>query len=99
MRIAFDDFLTLGWMPSRIRPPQLSLTLFVKGTFKLVPGGPAVPVEEEPEFPLGDVFWDEDPAEGFEARVRFLFDETIPDHLDIESIVFLAERVMQLLEE
>jgi uncharacterized protein YjbI with pentapeptide repeats len=61
MRIAFDDFLTLGWMPSKIRPPQLSLTLFVKGTFKLIPGGPAVPVDEEPEFPLGDVFWDEDP--------------------------------------
>ena len=61
MRIAFDDHLTLGWLVSKIQPPQLSATIFVKGTFKLVPDGPAVPVDEEPEFPLGDIFWEDDP--------------------------------------
>ena len=61
MRIAFDDHLTLGWLVSKIHPPQLSATLFVKGTFKLVPDGPAVPIDEEPEFPSGDVFWGDDP--------------------------------------
>ncbi len=61
MRIAFDDHLTLGWLVSKIQPPQLSASFFVKGTFKLIPDGVAVPVEEEPEYPLGDVFWDDDP--------------------------------------
>lgn len=61
MRIAFDDHLTLGWLVSKIQPPQLSATLFIKGTFQLVPNAAAVPVEEEPEFPLGDVFWEDDP--------------------------------------
>ena len=28
---------------------------------------------------------------------KLLFDETISEHLDIESILFLSERLMQLL--
>lgn len=41
--------------------PGHSLTLIVKGTFDLKPGGPAVPAEEQP-FPTGDEFYpgDED---------------------------------------
>jgi len=50
-----------------------------------------------PKVPILLLFWDEDPEEGFEARVKLLFDETISEHLDIESIMFLSERLRQLL--
>lgn len=36
-------------------------------------------------------------ADGFEAEVKLLFDETIVEHLDVESIMFLSERLRQLL--
>ena len=52
-----------------------------------------------PRIPVMLLFWDEDPEEGYEARVKLLFDETIVDHLDIESIMFLSERLRQLLLE
>jgi hypothetical protein len=48
-----------------------------------------------PRIPLMLLFWDEDADEGFDARVKLLFDETIVAHLDIESIMFLSERVCQ----
>jgi hypothetical protein len=50
-----------------------------------------------PRIPVLLLFWDEEEAEGFEARVKLLFDETIVEHLDIESILFLSERLRQLL--
>ena len=50
-----------------------------------------------PRIPLMLFFWDEDLEDGFEAKVKVLFDETIVDHLDIESIMFLSERLRQLL--
>ncbi len=50
-----------------------------------------------PKVPVMLLFWDEDPEEGFGARAKLLFDETIIEHLDIESIMFLSERLMQLL--
>jgi len=50
-----------------------------------------------PRVPLMLLFWDEDPSEGFSASARLLFDETVTDHLDIESIVFLSERLRQML--
>ena len=31
------------------------------------------------------------------AQAKLLFDETVTEHLDIESIVFLSERLRQLL--
>jgi len=52
-----------------------------------------------PRVPVMIVFWDQEKNEGFEARVKLLFDETIADHLDIESILFLSERLMELLCE
>ena len=52
-----------------------------------------------PKVPVMLMFWDAEPKEGFEAEVRLLFDETITDHLDIESIMFLSERLRQLLCE
>ena len=47
-----------------------------------------------PRIPVMLHFWDSDPAEGFEADVKLLFDETIIEHLDIESIIFLSERLL-----
>lgn len=50
-----------------------------------------------PRIPVVLLFWDHDPEEGYEARVKLLFDETIVEHLDTESIMFLSERIRQLL--
>ena len=36
-------------------------------------------------------------ATGFGATIKLLFDETVTEHLDIESIVFMSERLRQLL--
>jgi hypothetical protein len=45
------------------------------------------------------LFWDQDKKDGFDAGTKLLFDETITEHLDIESILFLSERLRQLLCE
>jgi hypothetical protein len=50
-----------------------------------------------PRVPVMLLFWDEDLVDGFGATVKLLFDETVTDHLDIESIVFMSERLRQLL--
>jgi hypothetical protein len=50
-----------------------------------------------PRIPVILTFWDEEPAEGYGAEAKLLFDETIVEHLDIESIMFLGERVKELL--
>ncbi|MGE0084649.1 MAG: DUF3786 domain-containing protein [Desulfococcaceae bacterium] len=49
-----------------------------------------------PRIPVILLFWDREGDE-FEAKVSLLFDETITVHLDIESIMFLSERLRQLL--
>jgi len=51
-----------------------------------------------PRVPLALLFWDADPDEGFEPRIKVLYDETVNDHLDIESIVFLAEQLRDRLK-
>lgn len=50
-----------------------------------------------PKVPVMLMFWDAEPEDGFETEARLLFDETLTDHLDIESIMFLSERLQQLL--
>jgi hypothetical protein len=50
-----------------------------------------------PRIPVMILFRDEDQSEGFGAEVKLLFDETITEHLDIESIMFLSERLKNLL--
>ncbi|BBO90958.1 DUF3786 domain-containing protein [Desulfosarcina ovata] len=50
-----------------------------------------------PRVPVMLLFWDEDPEDGFGATAKLLFDETVIEHLDIESIVFLSERLRQML--
>jgi hypothetical protein len=48
-----------------------------------------------PRIPVMLVFWDR--TEEFEAQVKLMFDKTITGHLDIESILFLSERLTRLL--
>lgn len=50
-----------------------------------------------PRVPVMLLFWNPEPEDGFAAEARLLFDETITEHLDIESILFLSERLCQLL--
>lgn len=50
-----------------------------------------------PRVPVMLMFWDGDEAEGFDAEAKLSFDETITRHLDIESIMFLSERLRELL--
>lgn len=50
-----------------------------------------------PKVPVMLLYWRGDRSEGFGDRVKLLFDETIVEHLDIESIIFLSERLMELL--
>lgn len=50
-----------------------------------------------PRVPVTLLFWDEDPVDGFGATAKLLFDETVTEHLDIESIVFMSERLRQML--
>ena len=57
----------------------------------------AILLKPLPRIPVLLLFSDEDKAEGFEAGFRLLFDETVIEHLDIESIMFLSERICQLL--
>jgi hypothetical protein len=52
-----------------------------------------------PQIPVTLLFWDEDPVDGFGATAKLLFDETVTEHLDIESIVFLSERLRQMLSD
>ena len=50
-----------------------------------------------PKVPVMLLFWDADPNEDFPAKVKLVFDKTAPEHLDIESIMFLSERLANLL--
>lgn len=51
--------LTAATLPWQVKPPQDSLTVLVKGTFDLVPDGPAR-LRDEGDPPLGDMPWDDD---------------------------------------
>jgi hypothetical protein len=50
-----------------------------------------------PKVPFFLLFWDAMPEEGFEARAKVLFDRSVTGYLDIESLVFLAERFADAL--
>ncbi len=57
----------------------------------------AVIVPVLPFIPLQVLFWDEDLEDGFSAKVKVLFDEKVMDFLDLESLVFTAERLAERL--
>lgn len=50
-----------------------------------------------PRVPLLLLFWDAEAAEGFDAQARFLFDATVVHFLDLESMLFLVEHLMERL--
>ncbi len=51
-----------------------------------------------PKVPVLILFWDEETEEEhMPAQINLLFDETIIEHLDIESILFLLEKLANLL--
>ncbi len=52
-----------------------------------------------PYVPLYLLFWDEEPEDGFEAKIKILFDHHVMDFLDLESLVFAAERLADRLME
>jgi hypothetical protein len=52
-----------------------------------------------PRVPVMLMFWDGDETDGFNAEAKLSFDDTISQHLDIESIMFLSERLRELLCE
>ncbi len=51
-----------------------------------------------PMIPFQLLFWDADLDDGFAAQVKILFDETVLNYLDIESLVFLGEKCAERLE-
>jgi uncharacterized protein YjbI with pentapeptide repeats len=55
--------LVVVTVPWQVRPPKDSLTVIVKGTFDLVPRGPAV-LRAECSFPTGDLHVDDDLKKG-----------------------------------
>jgi putative component of membrane protein insertase Oxa1/YidC/SpoIIIJ protein YidD len=50
-----------------------------------------------PRVPIMLLFWDAVKEDGMEASAKMLLDETITDHLDIESMLFLCEHLVERL--
>lgn len=50
-----------------------------------------------PRIPVALMFWQATPGDDFQSQAKLMFDATVVEHLDIESIVFLSERLRQLL--
>ena len=48
-----------------------------------------------PRLPLYVLFWDEEEEDGFPAKVKVLFDKNVLAFLDIESLVFVCERMAE----
>lgn len=51
-----------------------------------------------PRLPMRVFFWDEEPEDGFAARVKVLYDQNVLTVLDMESLVFASERLAERLE-
>lgn len=62
MDIINDTPLMLNSLPFQVTPGVLTASFFVKGTFQLVPGETAR-FAEEPDFPTGDIPYDDHPEE------------------------------------
>jgi len=70
----------------RAAPAQVSENADFQGTFQPLP-----------RVPVLLLFWDAEPAEGFQALAHFLFDSTVGDYLDLESLLFLVEQLIDRL--
>lgn len=73
----------------------------LKADFSELPGNAEVAaiLYPLPKVPFQLLFWDGDPEDGFPPQVKVLFDETVLDYLDIESLVFLGEKTAARLIE
>lgn len=52
-----------------------------------------------PNVPQQILYWAAEPEDGFEAKVKVLFDQHVMDFLDLESLVFSAERMADKFSE
>lgn len=52
-----------------------------------------------PMLHLQVLFWDAEPEDGFEPKVKVLFTANVLDYLDLESLVFCAERLSDRLHD
>jgi hypothetical protein len=52
-----------------------------------------------PRVPVLLLFWEAEPEEGFQSQAHFLFDATVSEFLDLESLLFLVEQLMDRLIE
>jgi hypothetical protein len=50
-----------------------------------------------PKIPQRILFWEEEPEDGFQAKVKILYDRHALDYLDIESLIFSSERLAERL--
>lgn len=50
-----------------------------------------------PRVPLLLLFWDAETEEGFAPQARLLFDASVANYLDLESLLFLVEHLMERL--
>jgi len=50
-----------------------------------------------PKIPQYLVYWAEEPEDGFSAKVKILFDRQVLNFLDLESLIFSAERLADRL--
>lgn len=50
-----------------------------------------------PRVPILLLYWEADPDEDFPAQARFLFDASVAAYLDLESLLFLVEGLMERL--
>jgi len=50
-----------------------------------------------PMVPQYLLFWEEEPEDGFAPKAKVLFDRHVLDFLDLESLVFSAERYAEKL--
>jgi hypothetical protein len=57
----------------------------------------AVDFQVLPKLAIRVLWWAEDPAEGFESRVKFLFDSKVLQVLDLESLLFACEQLTERL--
>jgi hypothetical protein len=46
-----------------------------------------------PELSIRILFWDAQPEDGFEARVKFLFDKNVLEIIDLESLWFACQKL------
>jgi len=50
-----------------------------------------------PKVPVLLLFWEADPEEDFPAQIHYLFDGSVSDYLDLESLLFLVEQLSDRL--